>query len=84
MIFVRPLILIALIQILIHPSCAPEFYSAVATLFGLFMGHGLIAALVGGGIAFAFSSLYFWLLDRLDGSVWWWIIAVRGSVIGLV
>jgi len=40
--------------------------------------------LVGGGIAFAFSSLYFWLLDRLDRSVWWWIIAVGGLVIGLV
>jgi len=40
--------------------------------------------LVGGGIAFAFSSLYFWLLDRLDGSAWWWVIAVGGLLIGVV
>ena len=82
-----PLILIALIQILIQtnkPFLCSGIYTAVATLFGLFMGHGLVAALVGGGIAFAFSSLYFWLLDRLDGSAWWWVIAVGGLVIGVV
>jgi hypothetical protein len=86
-IFVRPLVLIALIQILIQtnkPFLCSGIYGAVATLFGLFMGRGLIGAVAGGGIAFAFSSLYFWLLDRFDSSFWWWIIAVDGLVIGLV
>jgi len=30
------------------------------------------------------SSLYFWLLDRFDGSFWWWIIATGGLIVGLV
>jgi hypothetical protein len=86
-IFVRPLILIALIKILIQtnkPFLCSGIYAGLATLFGLFMGSGLAGAVVGGGIAFVLSSLYFWLLDRFDGSILWWIIAVGGLVIGLV
>ena len=86
MIFVRPLVLIALIQILIQtnkPFLCSGIYAAIAALFGLFLGHGLVGAAVGGGIAFLLSSVYFWLLDRFDGGIWWWIIAVGGLVIGL-
>ena len=87
MIFIRPLVLIALIQILIQtgkPLLCSGIYAAVATLFGLFLGRGVGGAVVGGAIAFALSSLYFWLLDRFDGSFWWWIIATGGLVVGLV
>ena len=87
MIFIRPLVLIALIQILIQtnkPFLCSGIYGAIATLFGLVLGHGLVGAVVGGGIAFLLSSVYFWLLDRFDSGFWWWIIAVGGLVIGLV
>ena len=87
MIFVRPLVLIALIQILIQtnkPFLCSGIYGAIAALFGLFLGGGIEGALVGGGIAFVLSSVYFWLLDRFDSGLWFWIIAVGGLVIGLV
>lgn len=87
MIFIRPLVLIALIQILIQtnkPFLCSGIYGAIAALFALFLGHGVTGAVLGGVVAFALSSLYFWLLDRFDGSVWWWIIAAGGLVIGLV
>jgi hypothetical protein len=86
-ILIRPLVLIGLIQILIQtnkPFLCSGIYAAIATLFGLVLGSGFVGAVVGGGIAFVMSSLYFWLLDRFDGSFWWWIIAVGGLVIGLV
>ena len=87
MIFVRPLVLIALIQILIQtnkPFLCSGIYGAIAALFGLFMGSGFAGALIGGAIAFVLSSVYFWLLDRFDSGFWFWIIAVGGLVIGLV
>jgi len=86
-IFVRPMVLIALIQILIQtnkPFLCSGIYGAIAAFFGLVLGHGFVGALVAGGMAFLLSSVYFWLLDRFDGSFWWWIIAVGGLVIGLV
>lgn len=87
MFLVRPLILIALVQILIEtnkPFLCSGIYAAVATLFALFLGRGLVGATLAGGLAFLFSSLYFWLLDYFDGSIWWWIIVIGGLVIGLV
>jgi hypothetical protein len=30
------------------------------------------------------SSIYFWLLDRFDGSILFWIIMIVGLLIGLV
>ena len=87
MIFVRPLILIALIQILIQtnrPFLCSGIYGAIAALFGLLLGHGFVGAVVGGGIAFLLSSVYFWLLNRFDSGFWFWIIALGGLVIGLV
>jgi hypothetical protein len=81
------LVLIALIQILIQtnkPFLCSGIYGAIAALFGLFLGSGFVGALIGGTVAFVLSSVYFWLLDRFDGSFWWWIIAVGGLVIGPV
>jgi hypothetical protein len=86
-IFVRVLVLIALIQILIQtnrPFLCSGIYAVVAALGALFTGHGIFAVVLGGAIAFALSSVYFWLLDRFDGGFWWWIILVGGLVIGLV
>ncbi len=87
MIFIRIVVLIALIQILSQtgkPFVCSGIYAAAAILGALFTGSGFVAALIGGAIAFVFSSLYFWALDRLDGTPWWWVVAIVGLVIGLV
>lgn len=87
MILIRPLVLIALIQILIQtnkPFLCSGIYGAIAALFALFLGHGFSGAIIGGGVAFLLSSIYFWLLERFDGSFWWWSIAIGGLAIGLV
>lgn len=87
MFIVRPLILIALIQILLQtnkPFLCSGIYAAVAAILSLFLGQGLSGALVSGAFAFVLASLYFWLLDRFEGSFWWWIIAAGGLVIGVV
>lgn len=82
MIFIRAMVLVALIQILIQtdkPFLCSGIYAAGATVGGLSTGHGIIAMAVAGVIAFALSSLFFWFPDRFDGSFLQWIIMILGS-----
>jgi hypothetical protein len=52
--------------------------------FVLLLGGGFFAILidvvVGGALAFA----WFWLLDRLNGSIFWWVALILGGLIVLV
>jgi hypothetical protein len=49
------------------------------------MGNPIVTVLIGASISFVLASIYFWLLDRLDGSeVLWWLVAIVGIAIGLV
>jgi hypothetical protein len=49
--------------------------------FVLLLGGGFVAILVnvvvGGVVAFA----WFWLLDRLEGSILWWVALILGGLI---
>jgi len=82
----RLLLLVGLIRLLIEtnkPFLCSGIYGAVVAVFALISGHG-VGALVAGVWAFLLSSVYFWLLDRFDGSILFWVIMVLGLLIGLV
>jgi hypothetical protein len=82
----RILLLVGLIRLLIEtnkPFLCSGIYAATVTVFSLISGHG-IGALAAGVWAFLLSSIYFWLLDRLDGSILFWIVMILGLLIGLV
>ncbi len=82
----RVLLLVGLIRLLIEtnkPFLCSGIYAAAVTLFALIIGRG-IGALVAGVWAFLLSSVYFWLLDRFDGGILFWIILIVGLLIGLV
>jgi hypothetical protein len=82
----RILLLVGLIRLLIEtnkPFLCSGIYAAAVTVFALISGHG-VKALVAGVWAFLLSSAYFWLLDRFDGSILFWIIMILGLLIGLV
>lgn len=87
MIFFRVLLLVGLIRLLIEtnkPLVCAEIYAAAAALGALMSGRGVAGALIAAGFGLVLSGLYFWLLDRFDGSFLWWVILVAGLAIGLV
>ena len=81
------ILLVALIRLLIvtdKPLLCSGIYTAAVVLLSLaFRGPSLVI-LIAAPLAFAFSTLYFWLLSKLDDSLWWWVVLVLGLVIGLV
>jgi hypothetical protein len=83
----RVLILVGLIRLLIEtnkPFLCSGIYGAVAALGALMSGGGLTGLAVAGALGFVMSSVYFWLLNYLDGSFLWWVVMVLGLLIGLV
>jgi hypothetical protein len=86
MMIVRILLLVGLIRLLIEtnkPFLCSGIYATIVTAFALIGGAG-IGAVVAGGLAFVLSSAYFWLVDRFEDSILFWIIMVVGLLIGMV
>jgi hypothetical protein len=82
----RILILVALIRLLIEtnkPFLCSGIYAGFVTVFALIIGRG-IGAVVAGLLAFFLSSAYFWLLDRFEDTILFWIVMIAGLLIGLV
>jgi hypothetical protein len=86
MVIFRIMLLVGLVRLLIvsnKPLLCSGIYATIATAGALISGAG-IAAFAAGGIAFLLSSAYFWLLNRFEDSILFWIIMVAGAVIGVV
>ena len=87
MIIFRLLVLVSLVRLLIvtnKPLLCTGIYAALVTVGTVVGGGGIVAVIMAGAIAFVSAGIYFWLLNRFDGSFLWWIIMVLGTVIGLV
>ena len=85
--FLKIILLVALVRLLVatdKPLLCSGIYTAVVLLFGLIAGAPILALLIGGIIAFALSSLYFWLLYRVGTGILFWVILVGGLAIGIV
>ncbi len=83
--FVLLAVLIRLLLATDKPFLCSGIYAGVAFLLGLIFGHPFLSVLTHAAISFVLASVYFWLLDRLEGSeVLWWLVAIVGVVIGLV
>ena len=60
-------------------------YTALALALALLFGPGLIAALLVAAVVFALSTLYFWLLVKLEGAeLAWWTVCILGFPIVLI
>ena len=85
---IKFVLLAGLVRLLLatdKPFLCSGIYAAVAFFFGLILGHSFLTVLLSASISFVLASIYFWLLDRLDGSeALWWLVAVVGILIGLV
>ena len=80
--------LIGLIKLLLatnKPFMCAGIYTALGFIFGLLIGQSFLNVLIASVVAFAFSALYFWLLDRFEYNILlWWVILMVGLLIGLV
>jgi len=87
-VIIKFILLAALVRLLLEtdkPFLCSGIYAGVAFLLGLVFGIPILVVLIHASISFVLASIYFWLLDRLDGSeVLWWLVAIGGIVIGLV
>ena len=87
--FIDVLVLIALIKLLLASHspklCAGLYVVAVVIInLSVSISFDIINLLFTASIAFIFSYIYFWLLDRFEGSGWWWGILVGGIIFGAV
>ena len=81
------MLLVGLLRLLIEthkPFVCSGIYGAIAALVALMSGGGLASMAIAGGMGFVLSSVYFSLLNYLDGNILWWVVMVLGLGIGLV
>jgi uncharacterized membrane protein (DUF485 family) len=87
MIFFRIFVLVGMIRLLIatdKPRLCAGIYGSVVTAGALLSGQSVPTALIGGVLAFFLSGVYFWLLNRFDSGLLWWVVLVCGFLIGLI
>lgn len=83
---VKLIILVSLIRLLLatdSPLLCAGLYTVAGVVFGAVTGNPFLAILIAMLIRFALASLYFWLLYRIEGFLWW-IILFCGLPIGLL
>ena len=81
------LFLIALIRVLIitdKPFVCSGLYAFFVFLFGIFTGFPFIGVLIAVAISYGVASLYFWLLDRQQGIMWWPVMILGMFIIVVV
>jgi len=86
-IIIRFFLLAALVKLLLEtekPVLCAGIYTSLGVILHLVLGWGLVPLLIATATAFALAWLYFWLLYRLQESIWFWIVLVGGLPIGLV
>ncbi|HEY3416243.1 MAG TPA: hypothetical protein VGM23_05100 [Armatimonadota bacterium] len=80
-IIAKVLILVGLFRLLSEtdkPFVCSGLYGAAVLLLGLAAGSSASALLLSTLIALAVSSLYFWALSKLDGTLFWWPVMIVG------
>lgn len=85
--FLKIIVLVALLKLLTiteNPILCSSIYTGIALFFGLIFGTPITTLAVGVIMAFALSSLYFFLLNRFSDGWQYWVIMICGLLIGLV
>jgi len=81
MFLLKVVIIASLVKLLLTTNkavlCA-GLYTGIGFVLGLAFGHGIIAVAIASAIAFGLSFVYFWLLDKFEDSILFWIILIVG------
>ena len=81
------MMLVGLIRLLTatnRPLLCTVIYTVASVMFSLMFGRPFLYILIATPIAFGLAFLYFWLLDRFEGTGWFFVVLVVGLAIGLV
>jgi len=76
--------LVKLLLIMDKPHLCAGIYAVIGLALRFLLGWQLLYAAIATVVSFLLAWLYFWLLRRFEGSVWFWIIMIGGIVVGLV
>jgi hypothetical protein len=79
--------LIKLLEATDKPLVCATVYVIVAGFISLALSVGSInwgGLMIGLAISFVSAFVYFWLLQKTEGSIFWWIIMLGGFFIGLI
>lgn len=85
--FFNVIVLVVLVRVLIStdkPFFCSGIHATAAFCLGLLFNYPASTVIMGTAITFCLSSLYFCLLDRLDGSIFWWLIMLGGILSGML
>ena len=77
----RVVILIALTRLLVmtdKPFLCTGLYAALIVGYGLFSGVPVTTVAIAGGISVVVFGLYFWLLNRLQSGLLYWMVFILG------
>lgn len=90
MLYLKIIVLFGLTRLLLvqkKPFLVAGFYAGMSWIFFVFLGESfdLLGSILVLGISFLFSSIYFWLLWRLEENlIPYWTVTILGLLIGLV
>ena len=83
----KVLILVGLVRLLVEtrrPFLCAGIYALAAVVPPAFTGAPLSGLAVAAALTFVLAAVYFWLLNRLEGGLLWWLVLLGGLAIGLV
>jgi len=81
------LLLLALVKVLknTHNPTVPAFIYATATfIYGNLAQEEFMGVLIASVLSFGVAFFYFWLLNKFEDSLVWWLIFISGLFIGLL
>jgi hypothetical protein len=79
--------LICLVKLLVEtekPFLCAVIYVALKIAIMFMFSQSLLYVVVAVPVSFGLAWLYFWLLNRFFGSVWFWVVMIGGLAIGIV
>ena len=78
---IEMMLFFAMIKLLLvtrKPFLCSGILTFIAVIFGLVFGYPFSSILINAAATFAYTSFYFWLLDRFGESVMMWLIILIG------
>ena len=84
MILLSFVVLVACVQILARTGnwrLAAGVFAAAKIVLALFLWDGSASILVTAALISAISFGYFWLLNRFEGTMLWWLVLVLGVIL---
>ncbi|MCB1036784.1 MAG: hypothetical protein KDD47_23360 [Acidobacteria bacterium] len=81
------IVLVGIVRLLIEtgkPFLCAGIYAAVGAGLAVLAAVPFPQIAQTAAVSFVLAAIFFWVLDRFEGSFLWWVVFVAGLAIGLV